>query len=207
VDLAVAEELCGQDRFVEAIIAPDYEPEALTALTTRPKWKASVRLLKCAALNEPRPPGRDYRGVSGGLLVQDVDEGSDPESEWKTVTDRAPTVVELSDLRFAWSVCRHVKSNAIVFASDGMVIGVGAGQMSRVDSVMIAVNKAGERSSGAALASDAFFPFRDGLDLAAESGISAVIQPGGSRNDAEVIEACNEHNIAMVFTGRRHFRH
>jgi phosphoribosylaminoimidazolecarboxamide formyltransferase/IMP cyclohydrolase len=207
VDLAVADELCVPDRFVEAIIAPDYAPEALEALTTRPKWKASVRLLKCAALNEPRPPSRDYRRVSGGLLVQDVDEGPDPESEWKTVTDRAPTDAELVDLRFAWSVCRHVKSNAIVFAGEGMVIGVGAGQMSRVDSVMIAVTKAGERSSGAVVASDAFFPFRDGLDLAAESGISAVIQPGGSRNDAEVIEACNEHNIAMIFTGRRHFRH
>jgi phosphoribosylaminoimidazolecarboxamide formyltransferase/IMP cyclohydrolase len=207
VDLAVVEELCVPERFVEAIIAPDFASEALVALTTRPKWKASVRLLKCAALNESRPPGCDYRGVSGGLLVQDIDEGPDPESEWKTVTDRAPTDAELVDLRFAWSVCRHVKSNAIVFASEGMVIGVGAGQMSRVDSVMIAVSKAGERASGAVMASDAFFPFRDGLDLAAESGISAVIQPGGSRNDAEVIEACNEHNIAMIFTGRRHFRH
>jgi phosphoribosylaminoimidazolecarboxamide formyltransferase/IMP cyclohydrolase len=207
VDLAVVEELCVPERFVEAIIAPDFASEALVALTTRPKWKASVRLLKCAALNESRPPDCDYRGVSGGLLVQDIDEGPDPESEWKTVTDRAPTDAELVDLRFAWSVCRHVKSNAIVFASEGMVIGVGAGQMSRVDSVMIAVSKAGERASGAVMASDAFFPFRDGLDLAAESGISAVIQPGGSRNDAEVIEACNEHNIAMIFTGRRHFRH
>jgi phosphoribosylaminoimidazolecarboxamide formyltransferase/IMP cyclohydrolase len=207
VDLDVAEELCQPDRFVEAIIAPDYTADAFETLTTRPKWKANVRLLKCPDLNNSRPRARDYRRVSGGLLVQDLDEGHDAESEWETVTDREPTDAERADLRFAWSVCKHVKSNAIVFANQGMVVGVGAGQMSRVDSVMIAVHKSGERAAGAALASDAFFPFRDGLDLAAESGISAVIQPGGSRNDNEVITACNEHNIAMLFTGRRHFRH
>jgi len=207
VDLDVAEELCEPDRFVEAIIAPDYTADAFETLTTRPKWKANVRLLKCPALTDPRPRARDYRRVSGGLLVQDVDEGGDPEAEWETVTEREPTEAERSDLRFAWSVCKHVKSNAIVFANQGMVVGVGAGQMSRVDSVMIAVEKSRERATGAAVASDAFFPFRDGLDLAAKAGISAVIQPGGSRNDAEVIAACNEHNIAMLFTGRRHFKH
>ncbi|MGE5193563.1 MAG: bifunctional phosphoribosylaminoimidazolecarboxamide formyltransferase/IMP cyclohydrolase [Deltaproteobacteria bacterium] len=207
VDLDVAEELCQPDRFVEAIIAPEYTADALEALTSRPKWKANVRLLKCPALNDLRPRACDYRRVSGGLLVQDLDEGHDPESEWETVTEREPTEAERNDLRFAWSVCKHVKSNAIVFANEGMVVGVGAGQMSRVDSVMIAAHKSRERAAGAALASDAFFPFRDGLDLAAESGISAVIQPGGSRNDNEVIAACNEHNIAMLFTGRRHFKH
>jgi phosphoribosylaminoimidazolecarboxamide formyltransferase/IMP cyclohydrolase len=207
VDLDVAEELCQPDYFVEAIIAPDYTADAYEALTSRPKWKANVRLLKCAALNDPRPKACDYRRVSGGLLVQDLDEGHDIESDWETVTEREPTEAELKDLRFAWSVCKHVKSNAIVFASQGMVVGVGAGQMSRVDSVMIAAHKARERAAGAALASDAFFPFRDGLDLAAEAGVSAVIQPGGSRNDADVIAACNEHHIAMLFTGRRHFRH
>jgi phosphoribosylaminoimidazolecarboxamide formyltransferase/IMP cyclohydrolase len=207
VDLAVAEELCQPDRFVEAIIAPNFEPEAFEALTTRPKWKANVRLLKCAALNDPRPTRRDYRGLSGGLLVQTSDEGRDPENEWKAVTVRPPTEVELNDLIFAWSVCRHVKSNAIVFARQGTVIGVGAGQMSRVDSVMIASRKSQGRSSGGVVASDAFFPFRDGIDLAAKSGITAVIQPGGSRNDVETIAACNEHKMTMLFTGRRHFRH
>lgn len=207
VDLAVAEQLCLPDRFVEAIIAPDYSPEAFAALTTRPKWKSSVRLLKCAALNDPRPPGFEYRRVTGGMLVQNIDEGADPEAEWKVVTNREPTSAERADLKFAWSVARHVKSNAIVFAKDGAVLGVGAGQMSRVDSVMIAAHKSQGRSIGAVVASDAFFPFRDGVDLAAKSGITAVIQPGGSRNDAEVIAACNERNIAMLFTGRRHFRH
>jgi phosphoribosylaminoimidazolecarboxamide formyltransferase/IMP cyclohydrolase len=207
VDLDVAEELCQPDRFVEAIIAPDYTADAFETLTTRPKWKANVRLLKCPDLNNSRTRARDYRRVSGGLLVQDLDEGHDAESEWETVTEREPTDAERADLRFAWSVCKHVKSNAIVFANQGMVVGVGAGQMSRVDSVMIAVQKSGERAAGAAVASDAFFPFRDGLDLAARAGISVVIQPGGSRNDTEVIAACNEHNIAMLFTGCRHFKH
>jgi phosphoribosylaminoimidazolecarboxamide formyltransferase/IMP cyclohydrolase len=207
VDLAVAEQLCLPDRFVEAIIAPDYTAEAFEALTTRPKWKANVRLLKCAALNDSRPTGRDLRRVTGGLLVQTTDEGPDPENDWQTVTIRQPTDAERRDLQFAWYVCRHVKSNAIVFAKDGGVIGVGAGQMSRVDSAMIAAKKSEGRSTGGVVASDAFFPFRDGVDLAAQAGITAVIQPGGSRNDAEVIAACNEHNMAMLFTGRRHFRH
>lgn len=207
VDLEVAEELCLPDRFVEAIIAPDYTPDALEALTTKPKWKANVRLLKCAALNEPRRPALEYRRVSGGLLVQELDEGHDSESEWKVVTARQPTSDELNDLKFAWSVCQHVKSNAIVFAKEGTVIGVGAGQMSRVDSVMIATHKSQGRSAGAVVGSDAFFPFRDGVDLAAKAGITAIIQPGGSRNDTDSIAACNEHKIAMIFTGRRHFRH
>jgi len=207
VDLAVAEELCLPDRFVEAIIAPNYAPDALQALTTRPKWKANVRLLKCPALGDERPAARDYRRVSGGMLVQDLDEGADPENEWKVVTSRGPTEVELRDLKFAWRVCRHVKSNAIVFAKEGAVVGVGAGQMSRVDSVMIAAHKSQGRSAGGVVASDAFFPFRDGIDMAAKAGIRAVIQPGGSRNDPETIAACNEHQMAMLFTGRRHFKH
>jgi phosphoribosylaminoimidazolecarboxamide formyltransferase/IMP cyclohydrolase len=207
VDLAVAEELCLPDRFVEAIIAPDYAPEALETLTTKPKWKANVRLLKCPGLTDARPTGRDYRRVSGGLLVQTCDAGPDPEREWKAVTLRPPTEAELNDLIFAWSVCRHVKSNAIVFARQGMVIGVGAGQMSRVDSVQIACSKSQGRSGGAVVASDAFFPFRDGVDMAAKAGITAIIQPGGSRNDVDVIAACNQNKIAMLFTGRRHFRH
>ena len=123
------------------------------------------------------------------------------------VTRRQPTAAELVDLKFAWSVVRHVKSNAIVFASGGMVVGVGAGQMSRVDSAMIAAHKAGERARGGVVASDAFFPFRDGVEQAAKAGIRAVIQPGGSRNDDDVTAACNENDMTMIFTGRRHFKH
>ncbi len=207
VDLATAELLCVPDRFVEAIIAPAFEHSALEALTTRPKWKANVRLLTCHGLREERPRMWDYRRVSGGLLVQQADDVADPETEWKVVTDRAPTEQEWIDLRFSWKVCKHVKSNAIVFAKEGAVLGVGAGQMSRVDSVMIASRKSEGRSAGAVVASDAFFPFRDGLVLSAQAGVRAAIQPGGSRNDADVIAACNELGVAMVFTGRRHFRH
>ena len=123
------------------------------------------------------------------------------------MTERAPTEQELVDLRFSWKVCKHVKSNVIVLANQGMIVGVGAGQMSRLDSSMIAAHKAGERSKGAVVASDAFFPFRDGVDEAAKAGVTAVIQPGGSRNDEQVIEACNEHGMAMIFTGHRHFKH
>jgi phosphoribosylaminoimidazolecarboxamide formyltransferase/IMP cyclohydrolase len=207
VDLEVVDQLCQPNRFIEAIIAPDYVPEAFEALITRPKWRDNVRLMRCPGMNGPRELLRDFRRVSGGLLVQDGDTLPDPEAEWKSVANRSPTPSEFDDLRFAWSVCRHVKSNAIVFAKEGTIIGVGAGQMSRVDSVMIASHKSQGRSQGAVVASDAFFPFRDGLDLAVKAGVTAVIQPGGSRNDPEVIAACNEQNIAMLFTGRRHFKH
>ena len=145
--------------------------------------------------------------MSGGLLVQDRDDEVQNDSEWTSPTDRQPTTEEAATLSFAWAVCRHVKSNAIVFAKEGMLLGAGAGQMSRLDSSFIAAMKAGGRATGGVVASDAFFPFRDGVDEAAKAGIRAVIQPGGSRNDDEVIAACNEHNMAMVFTGRRHFRH
>jgi AICARFT/IMPCHase bienzyme/ClpA/ClpB-like protein len=154
-----------------------------------------------------RPAGRDYRRVDGGLLVQDRDLGSDDFGQLKVVTKRAPNEEEMRDLRFSWLVCKHVKSNAIVLGKDGMIVGVGAGQMSRVDSVQIAVRKAGERSRGAVLASDAFFPFRDNIDEAARAGVTAIIQPGGSVRDADSIQACDEHGLAMVFTGIRHFRH
>ena len=149
----------------------------------------------------------EYRRVSGGLLVQDRDDLPQPEDDWKVVTERQPTEQEMLDLRFSWKVCRHVKSNAIVFAKGEMLLGAGAGQMSRLDSSFIAAMKSGERSKDGVVASDAFFPFRDGIDEAAKAGIIAVIQPGGSRNDEEVIAACNEHGMAMIFTGRRHFRH
>lgn len=149
----------------------------------------------------------DFRGVVGGLLVQDKDMCSGDKDQLKVVTQKTPTEDEIEELLFAWKVCKHVKSNAIVLTKDKMVVGVGAGQMSRVDSTNIAIQKAGDRTSGAVLASDAFFPFRDSIDLAAEAGIIAVIQPGGSKKDEEVIKASDEHGIAMVFTGERHFKH
>lgn len=207
VDAVTAEELCVPDRFVEAIIAPGYSAEAFQILTTKPKWKANVRLLACADLHAARPLSLDYRRVTGGLLVQERDEHPADDNLWQVKSERQPTPEEWRDLRFGWLVSKHVKSNAIVFVKDGMVVGVGAGQMSRLDSVHMAGYKAGERSRGGVVASDAFFPFRDGIDEAAKAGITAAIEPGGSKRDDEVIAACNEHGIALVFTGRRHFRH
>ena len=207
LDLATAEMLCEPNRFIEAIIAPGFDEDAFEALTTRPKWKNNVRLMCCSALNDPREPSWDYRRITGGLLVQDRDETADPADEWRVVTEREPSPEELRDLKFGWLVCKHVKSNAIVFINGEAVVGVGAGQMSRLDSAAIAAQKAGPRSQGAVVASDAFFPFRDGIDEAAKAGITAAIEPGGSRRDDDVIAACNEHGMAMIFTGRRHFRH
>ena len=207
LDLATAEKLCEPGRFVEAILCPGYSDDAFEALTTRPKWKKNVRLLRLPEMMSPSSTTLEFRRVSGGLLVQDRDDQPDPQDEWKVVTDRPPTDEELHDLNFGWLVCKHVKSNAIVYAADGMAVGVGAGQMSRLDSAEIAARKSGERSKGGIVASDAFFPFRDGVDEAAKAGITAVIQPGGSVKDDEVIAACNEHGMAMIFTNRRHFRH
>ncbi|MCL4107047.1 UNVERIFIED_CONTAM: hypothetical protein GTU68_050278 [Idotea baltica] len=206
VDLATAERLCEPGRFIEAVVAPGYDADAFELLTTKPKWRNNVRLME-AVFSSEGLGAPDYRRVSGGLLVQTKDDLPQPEDDWTVATTRQPTEQELIDLKFAWKVCRHVKSNAIVFAKAGMLLGAGAGQMSRLDSSFIAAMKSGERSQGAVVASDAFFPFRDGIDEAAKAGIKAVIQPGGSRNDEQVIEACNEHGMAMIFTGRRHFRH
>jgi phosphoribosylaminoimidazolecarboxamide formyltransferase / IMP cyclohydrolase len=207
VDAAAAEFLAESDRFVEAIIAPDYAPEAFEILTTKPKWKANVRLLKLENMMVHDSGNREFRQISGGMLCQIADNVHDDDAEWKVVTKVEPTKAQHIDLRLAWAVCRHVKSNAIVLAKGLQVIGVGAGQMSRVDSVEIAIKKAAERSRGAVLASDAFFPFDDSIHRAAEAGVVAVIQPGGSRRDDEVVAACNQHGIPMIFTGRRHFRH
>jgi phosphoribosylaminoimidazolecarboxamide formyltransferase/IMP cyclohydrolase len=210
LDVATADQMCQPDRFIEAIIAPGYDPDAYQQLTTRPKWAKSVRLLKCEGLGESRTASLEFRSISGGALVQDRDEANgrgEGDADWNVATQHTPSPPQLEDLKFAWIVAKHVKSNAIVFAHEGTVVGVGAGQMSRVDSVRLAVEKAGKRSRDAVMASDAFFPFRDGIDVAARAGIAAVIQPGGSRNDAEVIAACNEHGMPMIFTGRRHFRH
>jgi phosphoribosylaminoimidazolecarboxamide formyltransferase/IMP cyclohydrolase len=209
IDAATAEVLCEPDRFVEAIVAPDFDREALQIITTRPKWKANVRLMAIGPLDQPGAGGSrmQVRQIDGGLLLQQADAGLDPVKEWKTVTDVQPTGAQLAELRFAWSVMRHVKSNAIVLAKDNAICGVGAGQMSRVDSTEIAIRKAGDRSVGSVLASDAFFPFPDSIHQAAAAGVAAIIQPGGSRKDEEVIAACNEHGMTMVFTGRRHFKH
>ncbi len=206
LDAATAEVLVEPGRFIEAIVAPDYKSEAIAILTTKPKWKDNVRLLKTGPL-DVMPPASQVRHIEGGLLVQDADTQSDPEDEWRVVTDAAPTDPQWSDLRFAWAIVRHVKSNAICVAKQKMLLGVGAGQMSRVDSVEIAIKKAGDRIAGAVLASDAFFPFADSIAQAAAAGVVAIIQPGGSRRDDEVIAAANQHGLAMIFTGRRHFKH
>ena len=207
VDELTARHMCQPNHFIEAIIAPGYDDAAFQILTTVPKWKNSVRLLKSPAMLDSRPVSPEYRRITGGLLIQDRDEAAEQTGDWKVVTSRAPTDMERADLEFAWLVCKHVKSNAILFAKEGQVVGVGAGQMSRLDSSYVAAYKAGERARNAVCASDAFFPFRDGIDQIHEAGITAVIQPGGSKRDDEVIAACNEYNIAMIFTGRRHFKH
>ena len=172
--------------------------------------KPDVRLLACGELASSREPALDSRSVNGGLLVQERDLGEIGEGELRVVTKRAPTDAERADLLFAWKVVKHVKSNAIVYCRDGMTIGIGAGQMSRVYSARIAAIKAADEGfdlTGTVLASDAFFPFRDSVDTAAAHGVSAIVQPGGSKRDAEVIAAADEHGLAMVFTGMRHFRH
>ena len=191
-------------QFVEVILAPEVTPAALRATAA----KGNVRVLEIPAAEVP--PGLDFKRIGGGLLVQDADTGTLAQVGLRCVTGRAPTEQEMRDLRFAWQVAKYVKSNAIVYARDEQTVGVGAGQMSRVYSAKIAGIKAadeGLRVPGSVMASDAFFPFRDGIDAAAEAGITAVIQPGGSMRDAEVIAAANEHGIAMLFTGMRHFRH
>ena len=206
VDVATAEVLAEPGLFIEAIVAPSFDAAALQILTTKPKWKTNVRLIEVGPLDSP-PALINFRQIEGGMLVQEADVLSDPESDWKIVTDVKPKDAQLADLRFGWSIVRHVKSNAIVLAKDGSLIGCGAGQMSRVDSVDIAIVKAGDRAPGSVLASDAFFPFPDSIHKAAAAGIVAIIQPGGSVKDAEVIAACNQHGIPMIFTGRRHFKH
>ena len=210
LDLATAERLCQPGRFIEAIVAPHFDPDAFQLLTTRPTWKNSVRLVALGAQIGPDQSlatGFDLRRVEGGLLVQDWDTTEADPAAGTVASHRPPTADERRALEFAWRVCQAVKSNAIVLVQGRQLVGVGAGQMSRLDSVRIAVSKAGARARGAVLASDAFFPFRDGPDEAAQAGVTALIQPGGSKRDAETVTACDEHDMAMVLTGRRHFRH
>jgi phosphoribosylaminoimidazolecarboxamide formyltransferase/IMP cyclohydrolase len=202
LDRAAAEAIAGQ--FVEVLIAPDYDAGALEVMTERP----NARVLQDEERRVPLTGDPAVRQVLGGLLVQDRDLDSEDRSEMQVVSERQPTEAEWSEMLFAWRVCKHVSSNAIVLAKDLATVGIGAGQMSRVDSVRLAVEKSRLDSlEGAALASDAFFPFADGPELAIRAGIELIIQPGGSRNDPSVVEAADAAGIVMVFTSRRHFRH
>ena len=206
VDAETAEVLCEPGLFIEAIVAPSFSEDAIQILKTKPKWRDNVRLMETGPLGE-QPVELTYRFISGGVLVQQADNQPPTSLQWKTVTNVAIAEELWDDIAFGWEMVRHVKSNAIVLARDAALVGVGAGQMSRVDSVEIAIEKAGDRSQGSILASDAFFPFADSIHRAAKAGIIAIIQPGGSRKDDEVIAACNENRIPMIFTGQRHFRH
>lgn len=209
VDVATAEVITEPGHFVEAIIAPEYEQNAIEILTTKRKWGSGLRLLKTGVLSTNAIDNRAYdmKRVVGGMLLQSRDLSVyDPEA-LKFVTRKKPSDKEMMDLRFAFIVCKHVKSNSIVLVRDEAVVGVGAGQMSRIDSTEISMKKAGDRVMGAVMASDAFFPFRDSVDVAAKAGVTAIIQPGGSNKDDESVAAADEHGIAMVFTGQRHFRH
>ena len=202
VDAETAEAM--RKLFVEAVVAPDFDDEALAIM----RKKKNLRILRLQGLGGDSPPADlDMRSIPGGVLLQERDCLSDEEFRWEVVTPRAPSADEEKALRIAWRVARHVKSNAIVMADKDGTVGVGAGQMSRVDSTRLAAERAVLPLAGCALGSDAFFPFRDGIDAAASHGVKAIAQPGGSMRDEEVIEAAAEHDIAMVFTGRRHFRH
>ncbi len=209
VGKALAERL--HENFIEVLIAPGYDDDALEVLTQ----KEAIRILHNTEETGPEPRERDLKRVRGGLLVQTPDLIEEGRDAMEVATKAQPPEHQWRDLEFAWRVCKHVRSNAIVFAKDGATVGIGAGQMSRVDSVRIAVEKAhdsygagvGEKLTGSVVASDAFFPFADGPQGAIDAGATAVIQPGGSKRDAEVVEACDEAGVAMVMTGRRHFRH
>ena len=201
VDLATVEAI--GKLFAECLIAPSYSEEALERL----KKKKNLRVMRCPMRTAPRH--LDVRKISGGMLLADYDFGFAPREEWQTATKRSPDAEEMDAMEFAWKICKHVKSNAIVYSNATRILGVGAGQMSRIDSAKIAAARfdKDEVDGPIVMASDAFFPFRDGLDMGAQAGATAVIQPGGSKRDGEVIEAADEHGIAMVLTGRRHFRH
>lgn len=190
--------------FVEAVVAPGFEPEALKLFAS----KKNVRLMQIPELGYTQDTGKfDLKRIGGGLLVQSRDSLTYIKGQIKVVSERKPNDREMEDMQFSWIVAKHVKSNAIIYAKDQEIIGIGAGQMSRVDSARVAVEKARKPLQGGVMASDAFFPFRDSIDEAAKNGITAIISPGGSIRDEEVLQAASEHNIAMVFTGTRHFKH
>lgn len=203
IDLAAAEAMTEKGNFLEVVIGSEFDPEAMAMFQERSGWGQDVRLLAA-----PLPEAKPYltvRMIRGGALVQQSDE--DPGHEWKVVSQRAPTDSELAALKFQWAVIPHVKSNAIVVGVAGRMLGAGAGQMNRVQSVRLALEQAGAEAKGAVLASDAFFPFPDSIETAAEAGITAIIQPGGSKKDAEVVAAADRYGMAMVMTGTRHFQH
>jgi phosphoribosylaminoimidazolecarboxamide formyltransferase/IMP cyclohydrolase len=215
LDAATAEEIVQPGSFYEVIVAPGYEPEALEMLRERKIWGPNVRLMEVGPLPRPAERGRgsaglagwDLKRVVGGLLVQERDLLDPKPEDLQVVTERRPTEPELEDLLFAWKVVRHVKSNAIVLARGGQLIGLGAGQVNRAVPVELAVQMAGPRAQGSALASDAYFPHPDGPESAAKAGVKAIIQPGGSKKDEDAIAVANRYRMAMVFTGHRHFRH
>jgi phosphoribosylaminoimidazolecarboxamide formyltransferase/IMP cyclohydrolase len=209
VDLASAEFLTSENRFVEAIVAPGFDDDALECLRTRPKWGRSVRLLACGEFDpgSRRAEDVELKRLVGGFLVQSRDLARETADDLQIPTQSKPDDEQLAGMLFANLVAKHVKSNAIVIAKGRRVLGVGAGQMSRVDAVRIAIEKAGDEIQGSVLASDAFFPFPDGVETAMEAGVGAILQPGGSRRDDAVVASCDERSVPMVFTGSRHFRH
>ena len=202
IDAATAEQM--SKIFLEVVIAPSFTPDAFRILSAKP----NVRLLTLDGISRPLTASMlDYKKVAGGLLVQTLDEQLLNEAELRTVTDRAPTDEEMQALLFGWKVVKHTRSNAIVLSTADQTVGIGAGQTNRVGALEIAIREAGEKAVGSVMASDAFFPFDDCVEAAAAAGVTAIIQPGGSIRDADSIKKCNEHNIAMVFTGMRHFKH
>ncbi|MHC4840367.1 MAG: bifunctional phosphoribosylaminoimidazolecarboxamide formyltransferase/IMP cyclohydrolase [Planctomycetota bacterium] len=206
-DVATAEQFIEGEKFLEAVVAPEFHPDAIEALmASKKKWRKSIRLVKATSPNSLAAP-LEYRSVGGGMLVQQTDVRQVDAGECKVVTEKKPDDIEMKELLFAWGLCKHYKSNAICLTRSGALLGYGAGQTSRVDATDHALLRAGEKAKGAVLASDAFFPFPDSIEKAAAAGVSAVIQPGGSVRDEAVVEECNKHGMAMVFTGMRHFKH
>jgi phosphoribosylaminoimidazolecarboxamide formyltransferase/IMP cyclohydrolase len=199
--------------FVEVWLAPAFDEQAVEIIRTKKEWGQRVRLLAVGDLSAPPDANElDFKRVAGGVLMQTRDLVGLNEDQWQVVTKRPPSEAEMNDLRLAWLICKHTKSNAITICKDGMLLGNGAGQMSRVMSCRIATwlareNGHGDDLTGAGAASDAFFPFRDGPDILIDAGVTALIQPGGSKRDADTIAACDERGVAMIFTGTRHFKH
>ncbi|MBX3459022.1 MAG: bifunctional phosphoribosylaminoimidazolecarboxamide formyltransferase/IMP cyclohydrolase [Planctomycetes bacterium] len=206
-DLATAEQFIEGEKFIEAVVAPEFDADAVEALVekSKKKWRKSIRLVQARASRRGAPI--EYRSVAGGMLAQTGDVQRIDQAELKVVTSHMPDNTEMKELLFAWALCRHYKSNAIVITTRNALLGYGAGQTSRVDATDHALQRAGEKARGAVLASDAFFPFPDSVEKAAKAGIAAIIQPGGSVRDEDVIKACNDNGVAMVLTGMRHFRH
>lgn len=207
-DLATAEQFLAGEKFLEAVVAPGFDDDAVEALVekSKKKWRKAIRLVRATPAHLSQPPV-EYRSLNGGMLAQSVDDRRIEPGECKVVTSTLPDDRQMKELLFAWGLCKHYKSNAICITNHSALIGYGAGQTSRVDATEHALLRAGEKAKGSVLASDAFFPFPDSIEKAAQAGIKAVIQPGGSVRDEDVIKACNEHGMAMVFTGMRHFRH